>query len=86
MRERNSEGARLAYLCISVLCAGALWIASLADAAAQRRFDPNNPNMNRRNCTFQKCFDRCISTGGIPTAGGRLEIGCSRRCSRRCPR
>ena len=70
---------------MAAVCA-LIWIAGLADASAQRHFNPDGLDAPRRMCTFERCYGRCVSQGGARNAGGRPAISCSRMCARRCPR
>ena len=53
---------------MAAVCA-LIWIAGLADASAQRHFNPDGLDAPRRMCTFERCYGRCVSQGGSQRRG-----------------
>ena len=71
-------------LAFSIAAALSLCMADVADAATKRR--AKNANTAQKACTFNQCYDKCVSQMGGRNAGGRPAISCSRECAADCPR
>jgi hypothetical protein len=68
------------------LVAFAVCATTVADAQHRRGQGSGmeKGQQGKRACNFQKCYDRCITRGGLK-GSPKNGMHCGNRCARRCP-